>query len=293
MSFPADGDRSNVFFYAEDEAEYYDLAEEFAQPRIDLIHDTMVDLVDYSLRRSHQLSEEQPLCILDVAAGTGAEAFRLLDRFDEVHVVAVDSSEPMLRLLRKKFGESYPGRSLSSCLTVINGDFFSERCTTDMLVSSLPGHLTRRRFDAVVAGFFLHHYPPEMKREFYRRAHAALGPQGVVVLAEVMAFESETLTRFAHDFGAHWIEKQFTAPDAYLLEKHAALGSDALRLRDLWLDHWSNAHVYAVDAVLSGGRKICQLEDVAAHADMALEAGFREVGIPFRFWEAGILWAGK
>ncbi|XVS61016.1 class I SAM-dependent methyltransferase [Actinosynnema sp. CA-299493] len=46
--------------------------------------------------------ESDPRRIVDLAAGTGAGTFALLDRFPEAHVIAVDASPEHLRRLREK-----------------------------------------------------------------------------------------------------------------------------------------------------------------------------------------------
>jgi SAM-dependent methyltransferase len=289
VSLISDQDKKNVFFYADEDAKYYDLLEKL-NPYIDLIHDTMVDLVEYSLTWKNEKALGRPFHILDVASGTGAEAFRLLKRFSDIHIVAVDFSPPMNREFRRKFNEQYPDCDFASCVTLIEDDFFSEACAPENLISLLPGDLEPRAFDVVIAGLFLNHYPIETQQEFYRRAHAALRPGGTLVLCEDIAFESQRLSEFAHDFGDRWIRKQFRDPDEYLRNKY---NIDTARLRQQWIDHWQNAHIYAPDVTFTDGRQSDSGETNLSHASMALEAGFQKIGFPFRLWEAAILWGEK
>ncbi len=293
MSRISDHEKKKVFFYADEDAKYYDLAEELTQPCMDLIHDTMVDLVEYSLTWKSEQDLRRPFYVLNVASGTGAEAFRLLERFDDIHVFAADFNPPMNKEFRRKFNERYPECDFASCVTLIEDDFFGEACAPDELISLLPEDLDPQAFDAVIAGFFLHHYPVEVKREFYRRAHAVLRPGGVLVLGEAISFESQRLSEFAHNFGYRWIEKQFSEPDQHLRSKYDALGSDAERLRQKWIDHWQNTHIYAPDVTVMGDQPTGGRETKPSHASMALEAGFQKIGFPFRLWEAAILWGEK
>lgn len=293
MSPISDEERKKIFPYAYEDAKYYDLMEELTQPYIDLIHDTMVDLVRDSLTWKSEKTVKSPFYMLDVASGTGAEAFRLLKCFDDVQIVAVDFSPPMNREFRRKFSKQYPKRDFASCITLIAKDFFSKACAPENLVSRLPEDLKPRAFDAVISGFFLNHYPIETQQEFYRRAYAALRPGGVLVLCEGIGFESQRLSEFSHDFGTRWIDKQFTDPDEHLRGKYSALGSEATRLHQQWSEHWRDAHVYIPDVTLTGGRRLGHGEASQSYANMALETGFREVGFPFRLWETGILWAMK
>ena len=293
MSVISDEDKKKKFFYADEDAKYYDLVEELTQPYIDLIHDTMVGLIEYSLTWKCEKPLGCPFYVLDIASGTGAEAFRLLERFDDIHIViaAVDFSRPMNREFRRKFAERHPDGDFDSCVTLIKDDFFGKTCAPENLMSLLPRDLVPRAFDAVIAGFFLNHYPIETQKEFYRRTHAVLRPDGTLVLCEGMSFESQRLSEFAHDFGEHWIRKQLSNPDEHLRSKYNALGSDAARLRRQWIDHWQNAHIYAPDVTFTGSRPPGCEETRPSHTSMALEAGFQEIGFPFRLWEAGILWA--
>lgn len=286
-------DRKKVFFYADEDAKYYDLVEELTQPYIDLVHDTMVDLVEYSLTWKSEKTVKSPFYMLDVASGTGAEAFRLLKRFDDVQIVAVDFSPPMNEEFRRKFNEKYPDNDFASCVTLIEDDFFGKACAPENLISLLPEDLEPCGFDAVIAGFFLNHYPIETQQEFYRRAYATLRPGGTLVLCEGIGFESQRLSEFAHDFGKRWIDKQFSEPDEYLRSKYNALGSDAARLRQQWIDHWQKAHTYVPDITFMSEQSTDCGEASPGLASMAREAGFLEIGFPFRLWEAGIIWATK
>lgn len=294
MSSISEDDRKRVFFYADQDSKYYDMVEALTQPCIDLIHDTMVDLVEYSLTWRREKPSDRPFYVLNVASGTGAEALRLLERFEHIRIIAVDFSPPMNREFRRKFGDRHPDRDFNSLVTLLEEDFFTEACEPSRLKALLPADLEPRAFDAAIASFFLHHYPIETKREFYGRAHALLRPGGVLVMAEPFEFESPTLSGFAHDFGDHWIRKQFHNPDKIMRKRLRALGAEAPRLYKEWTDHRAKTHIYAPEATLTGKHsRRADTARVASHASMAIEAGFDEVGFPLRIWEAGILWAMK
>lgn len=293
MSVITNGDKKKIFFYANEDAEYYDLLEEFTQPCIDLIHDTMVDLVVYSLTWKLRKAVESPFYVLDVASGTGAEAFRLLRQINEIQIVAVDFSPPMNQQFRRKFAEQYPDRDFQSVITLIEDDFFGEACAPENLLTRLPKDSNQQCFDAIIAGFFLHHYPAKIKQEFFKRTYELLRPTGALVLCEAISFESQRLSDFAHDFGERWMQKQFSNPDERLQSKYNALGSEAVRLYRQWIDHWQNTHIYAPDVTIVGGQQVGDVEIDTSYASMALKAGFKEIGFPFRLWEAGILWALK
>jgi SAM-dependent methyltransferase len=285
--------RKKVFFYADEDAKYYDILEELTQPYIDLIHDTMVDLIEYSLTWNNDNRPDRPYYLLDIASGTGAEAFRLLKRFENINIVTVDFSPPMNREFRRKFDELYPECNINSKVTMVEEDFFSKILSQEKLISLLPENLIPRAFDGIIAGFFLHHYPTEIKKEFFKKTHALLRPSGALVLCEAINFMSKGLSEFSHDFGERWIRKQFSTPDEHLLSKVNKLGKDAMRLKQSWIEHWNNTHIYSPDTEFDKIQTSDHKKLNPSYASMAMNAGYKDIGFPFRFWEVGVLWAKK
>ncbi|MBN2415423.1 class I SAM-dependent methyltransferase [bacterium] len=289
MNKISETDRENIFFYANEDAKYYDIAEELTQPHMDLIHDTMVDLIEYSLTWKKE-KPNRPFYILDVASGTGAEAFRLLERFgDDVHIVAVDFSPPMNNEFKNKFKAKYPDEKFESKITLIEEDFFSEKCSVDELLKLIPEAQHLVKFDAVIAGFFLHHYPTKIKQLFFDQTYNLLRKNGVLVLCEAMSFQSNELSEYAHDFGEKWMKKQFSKPDEYLKKNVKALGDQANFMKKKWLKHWNYFHIYSPDNIYKNYNN--DNKKLMSYLDFASVADYKYIGIPFRMWEAGILWA--
>jgi len=192
-------------------------------------------------------------------------------------------------LFRLKLADHARGKDFASRVSFVEEDFFCDLCAPEQLQAKMPDDVAGEGFDAVIAGLFLHHYGADVKAEFFGRARAALKPGGVLVLCEAMAFDSPSLSQFAHDFGDNWIRKQFSDPDQHLRPKRDSLGADAGRLRDEWLYHWNHTHIYATDVHLRSAREPRNREP--SYTEMAHDAGFRDLGLPFRFWEVGVLWA--
>lgn len=284
----SDEDKKSVFFYADEDAKYYDIVEELAQPNIDLIHDTMIDLVEFSISQKYPryMEVDRLVTVLDVGSGTGAEAFRLLDRFPNIHIIAVDFSPSINREFERKFNKSYPDIDFVSKVTLLEEDFFGESCDPSSLKQNLLKNTGQNGFDAVVAGFFLHHYSGEQKQTFYKRVYECLNKGATLIHGDLFSFQSQALSKYAHEFGERWIRKQLSNPDVHLAEKHKKLGSDASRFCQTWIHHWNNTHDYN-----PAERPFANVSQNENHEQMIIDAGFIELGFPFRLWEAGILWA--
>ena len=102
--------------------------------------------------------------ILDLGAGTGLLAERILARWPRARLVLVDLSADMLDRARKRFA----GRGVRVEIRV-----------ADYLADPLGGP-----YDAVVSALSIHHLPDAGKRALFRRALAALRPGGRFVDAD-------------------------------------------------------------------------------------------------------------
>jgi tRNA (cmo5U34)-methyltransferase len=99
--------------------------------------------------------------VVDLGAGTGGLAARVLARARRASVVGIDADRGMLVLAARRLGDR---------ATLVNETF---------LRAPLPAA------DAIVASFALHHVrTPNAKARLYRRARAALRPGGVLVSAD-------------------------------------------------------------------------------------------------------------
>lgn len=281
---------SELFFYAGDDAKYYDIVEELTQPYIDLIHDNMIDLVEYSISWKKKTPVNRPFVVLVIASGTGAEVFRLLDRFKgNIHIVAVDHSPFMNEQLIEKFNKRYPNKEFKKSITLVESDIFSTECEPKTLCAFIPKEIKAKKFDAVLAGFFLHHYPTDKKQLFFNNTYEVLRKSGVLVLCEAVSYQSKELSKFAHDFGERWMQKQFTDPEEHLKENIKLLGEDAQRMKKQWINHWNTQHHYQADFNIMN-----KTDDVSTtYTEMAIQAGYKDIGFPFRFFEVGTLWGMK
>jgi hypothetical protein len=120
-----------------------------------------------------------------------------------------------------------------------------------------------------------------------------LRPGGVLVLGDLFSFQSKGLNKLAFDADDRWLRKQFHDPDEPLRPKLQALGKAAPRLYKEWVEHRARFHVCVPDLLLVSPTSSSERLSSPSHASMVLDAGFVEVGLPFRLWETGILWARR
>jgi tRNA (cmo5U34)-methyltransferase len=122
--------------------------------------------------------------ILDLGAGTGLLAERLLARWPRAHLVLLDLSPEMLGRARRRFA----GREGQVVVRA-----------ADYLADPLGGP-----YDAVVSALSIHHLPDPSKRALFRRAFAALRPGGWFANADNVLAPSAAL---AASDRARWIAR--------------------------------------------------------------------------------------
>lgn len=95
---------------------------------------------DFLKRLSSLTGDLSEISVLDLACGTGRMSLPLLNA--GMRVVSVDLSEDMLRVLRSKVGDTFSERHEIVCDEIFNFLFSS-----------------KKDFDVIVLGAFLHHVP--------------------------------------------------------------------------------------------------------------------------------------
>lgn len=103
--------------------------------------------------------------ILDLGAGTGETAWRVLEKHPDARVVLVDSSTEMLETARERLAEDHV-----------------EQIIVRRLEDPLPGG----PFDLVVSALAIHHLLSADKRLLFQRIAEALRAGGRFVLADVV-----------------------------------------------------------------------------------------------------------
>lgn len=142
----------------------YDASRRRLVPAFDGLYDTAVAAVGLA---------PSPRRVLDLGAGTGLLAERVLRAHPDAELTLLDGSSAMLDQARGRLGETV-------------------RCVRGDMSEPLP----EGEWDAVVSALAIHHLEDPAKRELFERIHAALAPGGVFVNAEVVAGPTTKLDRF-------------------------------------------------------------------------------------------------
>jgi len=121
--------------------------------------------------------------IVDLGAGSGLLTLLIRDRFPQARIHLIDFSGPMLALARQRLGDD-------PLLTYEQADYLTE---------PLPNNLC-----AIVSSLSIHHLDDAGKREIFRKAHAALKPNGVFINADQVAGPTPELEA---RYKALWLEQ--------------------------------------------------------------------------------------
>lgn len=137
-------------------AEAYDAAAPAIHPHYETVQNQILDRLPFS--------PDESFVVVDLGAGSGQLAERLLARFANARAVLVDQSAPFLALAERRL------RGFASRVK-----FIQRRLQDDWAVelSAAP--------DVIVSTSAIHHLEPEEKRTLFARCFAALKPGGLFI----------------------------------------------------------------------------------------------------------------
>ena len=138
---------------------------------MDLMHPNRARMVEVALGVL-PFPREARLCAVDLGTGTAFLAQRLLERFPESIVVAVDGATTMLDLARARLGP------LATRVELVVGDF-----------RRLDALGLDPEADVVLSSFALHHLGADEKRDVLRWVASRLRPGGWFVNADLVVSE--------------------------------------------------------------------------------------------------------
>lgn len=214
-----------------------------------------------------ELAEVEPRLVLDLACGPGSTTERVLRRFPDVHVVAVDLDPVLLALA----GEHLAAEGLGDRVTLVDADL-TDRSWRDAVLDAGGG----RPFDAAVSTTALHWLLPEQLVRLYRHVHQLLGPGGLLLNGD--HFHPDHRTPAARAWAA--------AHDARTQAAAFAAGAEPW---DVW---WSAAAEHPVAGPLLpererrfAGRDATPATAVDFQLAALTQAGFAEVGTVWQLFD--------
>jgi tRNA (cmo5U34)-methyltransferase len=166
-------------------------------PPFDAFYGTAIDAL--------ALAAQPPARVLDLGAGTGMLARRVLDAYPDAEVVLLDGAPAMLDQARAELGDR-----------------------AAYVEADLTGPLPTGPWGAIVSALAIHHLDDDAKRALFERVHHELTPGGVFVNAEQVAGP----TALFADHYLRWQHEQALARGASDEEWEATLQ----RMR---LDRWA------------------------------------------------------
>lgn len=123
------------------------------------------------------MTTDGPFTAVDLGAGPGSLSRRLLERFPQARVVAVDLDPVLLALGRHTLGDA--GGRL-------------RWVEADLRAPGWPAEAGLDQVDAVLSSTALHYLMAEELTELYRRLAAVLRPGGVLLDADHLAYGDDT-----------------------------------------------------------------------------------------------------
>lgn len=218
-------------------------------------------MLDYVARQRGDGS----LRIIDLCCGPGSISARVLRRFPEATVLAVDLDPWLVELGRRTVGTDEPRRV--------------EWREADLRADDWAGDLAPGSFDAVLSATALHWFQPEALVRLYRHLAELLAEGGIFLNFDPLPSSAARLDKLSRGLLADW-----------RAANHARPGVED------WERYWAAARAEPAFAGLLAererrfanrppGREL----PVGFHREALLAAGFREVGEVWRQHEDAIL----
>ncbi|MBE8991220.1 class I SAM-dependent methyltransferase [Nostoc sp. LEGE 12450] len=195
------------------------------------------------------------LRILELGCGTGELSLKILKRFPNAQVIALDYSPRMLQFAQDKITASgYQKRWVGTQADF--GDWANNPEKLDI----------GSEFDACVSSLAIHHLQDEMKLKLFSRIAVSLTQDGCFWNGDPILPESSALAEFYQAAREEWSVEQGTN----LTEIRAKLGASSTQ----------------------GYSSQDQLASLDAHLQMLSKAGFKTVAVPWKYYGLAVLGGG-
>lgn len=269
-------DARRIFFYAMNEAGMYDTTIEWVAPYYHLMHEMMLRLAVESVQIIAK-APSKPLLALDIGSGTGAEAISLLKKIPDLHLIGLDLCGPMNQLFKEKATKATVSKDR---YRLIEADIV-DPAAKDTIRALLHEAFGADDFQLIISAFTIHHIEKEQKAQVFRMIHDLLEPGGVFLFGDLFNYadESSWLTETIFTWEVDRIVSNFKQAAEDADHKGDTYRGEQLRsLEGKWVSHYMNDN---------------KLDGVTTQLSLLRDAGFSEVGNPFRYWQVGLIWARK
>ena len=218
------------------DASVYDPGIEAIVPRYDELHDAILN--------APPRDRSEPIDVLELGAGTGELTSKLLTRFPESTVLAVDHSGQMLGEAERKL------------------ETFGDR--VELSEGAFPDDYPEKSgaYDLVVSSLAVHHLDEDDKRALFDAIREALVPGGWFLNGDVIRFDAPHLEALSDEMIQNWVRSKgweeedfmeaWEASDEY--DDPSTLTDQLLWLRKSGLDSVTSIWQYYNFAVY-GGKK--------------------------------------
>ncbi|GAA0252373.1 class I SAM-dependent methyltransferase [Haladaptatus pallidirubidus] len=219
-----------------EDSRVYDPGIEAIVPRYDELHDAILN--------APPQGRDADIHVLELGAGTGELTAKLLTRFPESSVLAVDHSERMLAEAERKL------------------ETFGDRVRIEQGTFPDDYPQASSEFDLVISSLAVHHLTSEEKRALFGSIHEALVPGGWFFNGDVVRFDADHLETLSDAMIKNWVRSKGWEEEEFMNRWQASddfddpdtLTDQLVWLRDAGFDSVTSIWQYYNFAVY-GGRK--------------------------------------
>ena len=269
-------EKGKKFFFATTESKLYDATILLTVPYYDLIHRTLIDILNYHFGVNYGSDKNDVKGVfLDVGAGTGKESLSILRAFPNLNVLAVDLAEPMKEEFRNNYDHEFGIQEVPR-YTFLVSDILNLSFDTNPR-DYLKAFKHKKRV-AAVSAYCIHHFELNKKQEVYQRMYDFLDTAGILINIDLFNYKTKEFSKHAHEFDIEYIKSQFDNPNPEFIESNLLPHDIRMDLKEKWIDHMNNDNI---------------LNPVEKHLEMLRGIGFTQVECVFRYFQQGIVVAIK
>lgn len=183
----ADSSPYQQSYQSRERAEHWERRADLVIPRRQEIFDVVLTVLPFPV--------DAAIRIIDLGAGTGGLAEKILQRWPRASVVCVDNSAEMIEIGQAKLSDY--GQKVSWLLADLEDPGW---------LAQVPSPL-----EAVVSTFAVHLTTDETKRRLYRWSYAVLAPGGCLINADRLRAASPALDTLYHELWMQFIVRNTKA----------------------------------------------------------------------------------